>query len=136
MRLRLKLGLSEEAMSIFLEAGFILFSAGRLDEALDIFTGCIELLPESEIPLIGIARCYMATGNTYRAMLWTERAINSRHRSQFAAFTLAEIYLIHGEREKAQHILEAFTDSALKKPFVIWRQKLLTMLNKTKNRHG
>lgn len=130
MRLRTKLEITDGDFILMMEAGFALLNAGRIQDALDIFQGCSIMFPESELPLIGIARCYAYGGKLVRAEEWAGKALRVNSKSPISQLCLAEILLMEGKKQECLKILNKFNvdnyDSSIRK----WSEGLIKCLRK------
>ncbi len=128
MKLATKLGMTPQDYILMIEAGFALLTAGRTGEAVDIFYGCCEMLPESEIPYIGIARCFAADGKMLRAEEWARKALRARFRSPIARLNLAELLLMQGKKKESLRILNLLRDEDMESQEREWKRALLEIL--------
>lgn len=128
MKLVTKLKMTNQDYILIMEAGFAMLTAGRIEEALDIFYGCHDMLPDSELPLIGISRCYSRDGKLLRAEEWARRATKARLKSAIAWFNLAEILLMQGKRSECSDILNKNNDCDLSVTEVEWKKSLIKLL--------
>lgn len=128
MKLVTKLGMVNQDFILIIEAGFALLTAGRIGEAIDVFCGCCDLLPGSELPYIGIARSFAADGKLMRAEEWARRATRVKTRSSIAWLNLAEILLMQGKRVECRKILKHLQVEGEDSPEMKWKRNLMQLL--------
>lgn len=128
MKLVTKLDMVNQDYILIIEAGFALLAAGRIGEALDVFSGCHDMLPESELPYIGIARCFAADGKLSRAEEYGRRAIRAKYRSPVAHINLAEILIMQGKKEECLRIVNAISNDGPKSPIMMWKKEIKKLL--------
>lgn len=128
MKLVTKLKMTNQDYILIIEAGFAMLTAGRIGEARDIFSGCHEMLPESELPYIGIARCFAADGKLLRAEEWARKALRAKYRSPVAQLNLAEILLMQGKKDECLRILNSLSDDEPQSPIIEWKKEIRRLL--------
>jgi tetratricopeptide (TPR) repeat protein len=128
MRIAKRIGMVNQDFLLIVEAGFAMLSAGRIQEALDIFEGCLEMLPDSELPLIGLARCYASVGKLQRAEDLARRAMKVKFRSPIARMNLAEILLMRGKKEEGIEMIKTVNDDNPESPLLEWKRAMLMLL--------
>ncbi len=128
MKLVTKLNMLPQDYILMIEAGFALLTAGRIREAIDIFNGCHDMCPESEIPYIGIARCFAADGKILRAEEWARKALKAKSRSPIGRLNLAELLLMQGQKRECLEILNSLSDDDMELPEREWKRALMKIL--------
>ncbi len=102
-------------LQVMLEAGFILREAAKFQQAETIFRGVMELIPDSEVPKVGLGTVFLQRGDFSGAKEIYESAIELKPESLYARVHYAEAMLFAGEREKAEasllEIIAADSDS-------------------------
>ncbi len=91
---------------MLLETGFILREASRFDEARSVFEGCAELLPESEVPIVGLATVLLQEGKYAKALEKCREAVSKREDSAYARLHLGEALLFNNNVDEAKTSLE------------------------------
>ncbi len=94
-----------EQMRVMLEAGYILREAARFDEAEAVFRGVIELMPDSEVPRVGLGTVYLQKGNFAEAESVCGKASEDHPGSDYARVHYGEALLFAQQREKAESLL-------------------------------
>lgn len=84
-----------------LEAAYFLMRLQRYHEARDIFQGVSALVPESDIPCVGLGNVYFAEGKFDLAVKEYERAIKREPKSALAYAHLGEAFLFQKKRDDA-----------------------------------
>lgn len=97
---------TDNEMRVLLEAGFVLREAGRFDEAENIFRGVMELLPASDVPLVGLSTVALQRGRFDESLALCEQALSLRPDSLYARVHHAESLLFQRRREEAEAELE------------------------------
>jgi predicted Zn-dependent protease len=98
---------TDEELRLLLEAGFVLRTAGRIEEAGDIFRGVKELLPESDVPLVALGSLELQKGRPEAAQELCEEALVRRPDSLYARLHRAEAMLLQQNRAEAEDELRA-----------------------------
>lgn len=103
----LRMSLSEisvdpEQLRVMLETGYILREAARFDEAEAVFRGVIELMPESEVPRVGLGTVYLQRGDFTEAEAICRQAFEDYPESDYARVHYGEALLFGRQREKAK----------------------------------
>lgn len=96
---------SDEELRVMLEVGYILREASRFDEARAIFSGVIELIPDSDVPRVGLGTVELQSGNFELAQLACEDALRVKPDSLYARVHHAEALLFQRKREEAEEEL-------------------------------
>lgn len=97
---------ADDEMRVLLEAGFVLREAGRFDEAESIFRGVMELLPDSDVPFVGLGTVELQRGRFAESLSLCEEALRRRPQSLYARVHHAEALLFQHRRDEAQAELE------------------------------
>ena len=87
---------------MILEAGFALRYARRLDEAADIFTGVMALLPESDLPQVALGTVELERGKFAEAQAACEEVLQRDPESLYARVHRAEALLFQRRRSEAE----------------------------------
>jgi tetratricopeptide (TPR) repeat protein len=97
--------IAKSDLQVMLETGFILREAAKFQEAEAVFRGVMELMPESEVPNVGLGTVFLQRGDFAAAKEIYQAAINLNPESLYARLHYAEALLFSGEREKAEAAL-------------------------------
>lgn len=97
---------SDEELRVILETGFVLREAARFDEAEAVFRGAMELLPDSEVPQIGLATVFLQRGDFGKALEICRKAVETNPESLYARVHFAEAMLFARKRLEAVAELE------------------------------
>ena len=89
-----------------LEAGFILRTAGRIEEAATVFQGARELLPEADVPLVAIGSLELQQGRFASAQSYCEEALRLKPDSLYARLHRAEALLMQHQQTEAEEELQ------------------------------
>ena len=81
---------TEDELRLLLEAGFILRTAGRIEEAAKVFQGARELLPAADVPLVAIGSLELQQGRFASAQSYCEEALRLKPDSLYARLHRAE----------------------------------------------
>lgn len=107
--------ISDEELRVMLETGYILREAARFDEAEAIFRGAMELMPDSEVPQVGLGTVFLQKGDFAAAQNVCREALQNKPSSSYARLHYAEALLFGRQRERAeielQKVIEAAPDS-------------------------
>ncbi len=90
-----------EELRVMLETGFIMREAANFDDAEKIFQGCIELMPDSEVPKIGLGTVYLQKKDFESALKTCREALEINPDSDYARVHYAEALLFQNQREQA-----------------------------------
>lgn len=93
---------SDEQLRVVLESGFVLREAGRLDDAETVFRGVHQLLPASDVPLVGLSTVILQKGDPNEARTLCEQALNLNPVSLYSRVHRAEALLFDGKRDEAE----------------------------------
>lgn len=108
--------ISDEELRVILETGYILREAARFDEAEAIFRGASELMPDSEVPTVGLGTVFLQKGDFSAAQSVCEQALRSQPLSLYARVHYAEALLFGKQREQAEAELQKVIQSAPDSP--------------------
>lgn len=97
-----EISVDAEQLRVLLEAGFILREAARFDEAEAVFRGVIELMPDSEIPRVGLGTVYLQRGDFAEAEAICKLAFDDHPESDYARVHYGEALLFGKQRDKAE----------------------------------
>ncbi|MEZ5307615.1 MAG: hypothetical protein R2684_10770 [Pyrinomonadaceae bacterium] len=99
---REKTGIPSNDTKLLLEAGFLLREMSRFKEAAAVFDGCIGLLPNSEVPMVGLATTYLQASKHERALEISLMAVESFPESSYARLHYGEALLFCGKPKEAR----------------------------------
>jgi tetratricopeptide (TPR) repeat protein len=116
---------NDEELRVMLEVGFILRDASRFDEAKKLFNGVLELIPDSEIPRVGLATVELQRGNYELAQLVCEEALRVKPSSLYAKVHRAESLLFQKKRTEAEQELRSVISTDANSPHSRTAQALL-----------
>jgi Flp pilus assembly protein TadD len=97
-----EISVDSEQLRVLLETGYILREAARFDEAEAVFRGVIELMPDSEIPRVGLGTVYLQRGDFAEAEAICKQAFEDHPNSNYARVHYGEALLFGRQREKAE----------------------------------
>lgn len=117
--------ISDEELRVMLETGYILREAARFDEAEAVFRGVMELMPESEVPQVGLGTVFLQKGDFSAAQNICEQALRSQPSSLYARVHYAEALLFGRQREQAETELQKVIKTAPDSPHGQTAQSLL-----------
>jgi predicted Zn-dependent protease len=117
--------ISDEELRVMLETGYILREAAKFAEAEAIFRGVMELMPDSEVPQIGLGTVFLQKGDFAAAQNICEQALRSQPSSLYARVHYAEALLFGKYREQAETELQKVIKSAPDSPHAQTAQSLL-----------
>ena len=103
--------LTGEELRVLLETGFILREASRFDDAEAVFSGCAELLPASEVPLVGLGTVFLQKGDYPKALEFCREAVRKQSSSAYARSHLGEALLFNNMIAEAKEQLESLVAS-------------------------
>jgi tetratricopeptide (TPR) repeat protein len=84
-----------------LEAAYFLMRLQRYHEARDIFQGVAALVPDSDIPLVGLGNVHFAEGKIEQSVKEYEKAIEREPKSALAYAHLGESLLFEKKFDQA-----------------------------------
>ena len=105
------ISVSNEELRVMLETGYILREAAKFDEAEAIFRGVAELLPDSDVPQVGLGTVFLQRGDFSMAQEICEKALETNPSSVYARLHYAEALLFDLQREKAETELQEIIGS-------------------------
>ncbi|NNE65782.1 MAG: tetratricopeptide repeat protein [Pyrinomonadaceae bacterium] len=94
--------LRDEELRVLLETGFILREASRFDDAEAVFRGCMELIPDSEVPVVGLGTVYLQKGEYEKGLEYCRKAAQEHSGSAYARLHFGEALLFNNQVEEAQ----------------------------------
>lgn len=97
-----EISVDAEQLRVMLETGYILREAARFDEAEAVFRGVMELMPESEVPRVGLGTVYLQRGDFAEAEAICGQAFKDHPNSDYARVHYGEALLFGQQREKAE----------------------------------
>lgn len=116
---------SDQELRVLLETGYILREAAKFDDAEAIFRGVIELLPDSEVPQVGLGTVFLQRGDFESAEDICRTATETNPSSLYAKVHLAEALLFEKKRDEAEEILNAIISENPDSPHSNTAQALL-----------
>ena len=66
---------NEQNLRVMLESGLVLRESGRLDEAEKVFQGVLDIVPNSDVPLVALSSIAVRRGDFDRALRLCEDAL-------------------------------------------------------------
>ncbi len=97
-----EISVDAEQLRVMLETGYILREAARFDEAEAVFRGVMELMPDSEVPRVGLGTVYLQRGDFAEAETICRQAFEDHPNSDYARVHYGEALLFGKQREKAE----------------------------------
>src|SRR5688572_21528095 len=97
-----EISVDAEQLRVMLETGYILREAARFDEAEAVFRAVAELMPDSEVPRVGLGTVYLQRGHFAEAEAICGQAFADFPDSDYARVHYGEALLFGKQREKAQ----------------------------------
>jgi tetratricopeptide (TPR) repeat protein len=116
---------SDDELRVLLETGFVLREASRFEDAKAIFGGVLELIPDSDIPRVGLGTVELQRGNFELAQIACEDALRVKPESLYARVHLAESLLFQKKRQEAESELRLIIASNTNSPHSRTAQALL-----------
>lgn len=116
---------TDEELRVILESGFVLREAGRFDDAAKIFRGMCEMLPSSDVPLVGLGTVALQHGRPEEALVYCEEALRVKPDSLYARVHYAEALLFCGKRDEAEEELRQVIERGHDTPHSHTAQALL-----------
>jgi tetratricopeptide (TPR) repeat protein len=116
---------SDDELRVLLEVGFILREASKFDDAITLFSGALELIPNSDIPRVGLGTVELQRGNFELAQIACEDALRAKPESLYARVHLAESLLFQRKRLEAESELRSIIASNTNSPHSRTAQALL-----------
>lgn len=114
-----------EQLRVLLETGYILREAARFDESEAVFRGVIELMPDSEVPRVGLGTVFLQRGDFAEAEAICKQAYDDFPESGYARVHYGEALLFGGKREKAEEELQGLISKKPESPHARTAQALL-----------
>jgi tetratricopeptide (TPR) repeat protein len=115
----------DDELRVLLEVGFVLREASRFEDAKALFSGALELIPDSDIPRVGLGTVELQRGNFELAQIACEDALRIKPESLYARVHLAESLLFQKKRPEAESELRLIIASNTNSPHSRTAQALL-----------
>ena len=116
---------SDQELRVLLETGYILREAAKFDDSEAVFRGVIELLPDSEVPQVGLGTVFLQRGDFETAEDICRTATETNPSSLYAKVHLAEALLFEKKRDEAEEILNSIISENSDSPHSATAQALL-----------
>jgi predicted Zn-dependent protease len=116
---------SDVELRVMLEVGFLLRESNRFDDAKSLFNGVAELIPDSDIPRVGLGTVELQRGNFELAQIACEDALRVKPNSLYARVHRAESLLFQKKRSEAEVELNLIIASDANSPHSRTAQALL-----------
>ncbi len=116
---------ADDELRVLLEVAFILREASKFEDAKALFSGVLELLPDSDIPRVGLGTVELQQGNFELAQIACEDALRIKPESLYAKVHLAESLLFQKKRSEAESELRSIIASNTNSPHSRTAQALL-----------
>lgn len=123
------LNLTGEELKVLLETGFLLREASRFEDAESVFRGCVELMPESEVPLVGLGTVFLQKGDYQKALDVCRKAVARNEASQYARLHLGEALLFNSRNDEARNELDRVIESAPETTYAETARRMLKTLD-------
>jgi len=94
-----------EDLRLMLEAGYLYLAMKRFKEAKEVFEGVSALVPQSDVPLVGLGNVYFVECKFSEAIKIYQKALKLVPNSAFAMAYLGEAYFFNGQKEQALKVL-------------------------------
>lgn len=120
-----EVSVSDQELRILLETGYILREAARFDESEAVFRGVMELLPDSEVPQVGLGTVFLQRGDFETAEEICRTATETNPSSLYAKVHFAEALLFEKKRDEAEEILSTIISENPDSPHSNTAQALL-----------
>ena len=121
--------LTGEELRVLLETGFILREASRFEDAEAVFNGCIELMPDSEVPLVGLGTVFLQKGEYEKGLEQCKKAVKTHSESPYARLHLGEALLFNNRVEEAKAQLESVIAEKRDSTFARTASRILAVAN-------
>ncbi len=116
---------TSEELRIMLETGFILRESAKFDAAESVFLGCIEFMPDSEVPKVGLGTVFLQKGDFELAVLNCKNALELNPESDYARVHYGEALLFRNRRDEAEIELRMVIDKSPNSAYARTAQNLL-----------
>jgi Tfp pilus assembly protein PilF len=116
---------SDEELRLMLEVAFLLRETTKFDEAKTVFNGVIELIPNSDVPRVGLGTVELQRGNFELAQIMCEEALRVKPNSLYAKVHHAESLLFQRKRSEAEDELRLVISTDADSPHSRTAQALL-----------
>lgn len=123
------ISITDEKLRVMLETGYILREASEFDKAETIFRGVMELLPDSEVPEVGLGTVFLQKGDFTSALAICANAIRKNPGSLYARVHHAEALLFSKNREQAENELNEIIQNNPDSPHSQTAKALLEAVN-------
>lgn len=120
-----KIEISNQELRVMLEVGYILREAAKFDQAETVFRGVMQLIPDSDVPQVGLGTVFLQRGDFLTAQEICQKAFEANPNSLYARVHYAEALLFAQEREKAESELKEIISSNPNSPHSKTAQALL-----------
>lgn len=116
---------SDEELRVILEIGFVLREMSQFTEAAQVFRGAAELIPDSDVPFVGLGTVEFQQRNFAGAHDAYRRALEIKPQSLYARVHRAETWLFEGLRDRAEAELREIIAADANSPHSRTAQALL-----------
>jgi tetratricopeptide (TPR) repeat protein len=116
---------SDNELRLMLEVAFLLREVGRFDEAKTVFNGVIKLIPDSDVPHVGLGTVELQRGNFELAQIIYEEALQVKPNSLYAKVHRAESLLFQRKCSEAEDELRSVISTDADSPHSRTAQALL-----------
>lgn len=120
---------NDDELRVLMEIGFLLREMSRFDDAAVVFRGAAELIPDSDVPLVGLGTVEFQQRNFAQAHEAYEKALAIKPNSLYARVHRAEAWLFEGERARAEEELRNVIETDPQSPHSRTAQALLEIAN-------
>lgn len=112
-------------LRVMLETGFILRESAKFKDAESVFQGCVEFMPDSEVPKVGLATVYLQKGDSDSAINIFKEALELNPESDYARVHYGEALLFQNKRSEAELELQKVIESSPNSTYSTTAQNLL-----------
>ena len=120
---------TSKELRVMLETGFILRESAKFDDAEAVFQGCIEFMPDSEVPKIGLGTVYLQKGDYDSAVAICKDALDQHASSDYARVHYAEALLFQNKRTEAETELHKVIEASPNSTYATTAQNLLNAVD-------
>lgn len=100
-----RFGVRREMIQLMIETGFYLGTMGRYQQAQVVFTGLCEIIPDYEVPKLGLAQIELAQGNLQKAEQIYKSILDKSPTSLNALNGLGELLVCQNKTKEATQFL-------------------------------
>jgi tetratricopeptide (TPR) repeat protein len=92
---------TQDELSVLMEAGYLYLGTGEYEKAKEIFEGVCALVPECAVPVIALGTLYMSQGDIEKGVEYCRQGVELQPDSSYTHMSLGKALLLNNQKDAA-----------------------------------